>query len=479
MSQGDPNKVRDEMMEGAVLSIIAFAGLCFAIYWYYIDAWYYTQKGIFTLLAFIPTPIAEVLFFWADKIAIQAIPQISESLASHKQDYMTYYLQDKTGIRNLYLLNNLSSTIVIPFFTIPIFFHLYKESRKSKSRIKRPGIGNAMYAYARSQKEIWPYIKPVVNIMEKMSKDPNLDNDWYAMSKIPIMWLKEKGLIKVIKAKKTRSLLTRKERHEFSLDKTKAYLALRENLGEVWKGVDFLSFNQRCVMSVIIPHIFGKVKVSRLINRKLNCYHESNSTLSKNEIRNLRISIETEVDSILQDHAACFITPFFALTDFEDAYDPLVSSFEELDSEVDMFKKGSALVQDVLLTHAYVNTIFFALIERAWTYGILSSSELLWVKKVDRDLFYVLSQQGRPSSFVEVCGAWSHYLAESTLGFKVLSPQLNEGLRGLDFDLFKTHSNYLVHEQWVDNSKWDKLVPDTKGKGGLPKANAGNATPLV
>ena len=154
---------------------------------------------------------------------------------------------------------------------------------------------------------------------------------------------------------------------------------------------------------------------------------------------------------------------------------PIASSFEELDSELDMFEKGKELVRSTLLTHAYVKTIMFSLMDKTWTYGVLSSAELLWIKKIDRDLWYVVSQQGRTSSFVEVVGCWSHYLAESTYGFRTLMPQVNEGFRGLDYELYTTHDTYLPHESWDNSAKWDKLVPSFGGsnKSSGLSANAG------
>jgi hypothetical protein len=211
-----------------------------------------------------------------------------------------------------------------------------------------------------------------------------------------------------------------------------------------------------------------------LVNRQICSYYTSESPKSSSARSAEKDRLLKRVDVILGRYSDAFKTPHFCEKEFEDAFDPVASSFEELDAENDMLHKGDLLVRDVLLTHAYVKTVFLALIQRSWVYGVLSSAELLWAKTVDRELFYVLSQQGRFSAFVEVSGAWSHYLAESTYGFKVLPPQLSQGVRAFDFDLWQTHSNYAPHEEWEDVGRYDKLVPDSKMGAGLqqvgPKA---------
>jgi hypothetical protein len=480
----DNNKV-DDPLEIFAVTLLLCVLLAVAIWYYYIDAWYFIKYYFFTGLSFIPEPIRDVMFFYSEYLprissnVSSIIPLMAEDLAFHVDDYGYYYIEEAKGISKLSQMNRVAFWVMIPYM-VPFFVHyIIKELRREKGGIDKPGKSNSMYNYARSQMEIWPYIKAVAPFMEKISNEPDLDKGWYAMSKLPVMWLKERELLRTIK-KKRRELLTQTERSEFTLDRKKTFHALKENVGLQWRGVDALSFDQRCVLAVLIPHIYGKVKVSRLINRLLCDYHTPDkdgnprpADESKERLA-LLAEITKEVDRIIDEHKSDFNMTYFNDTEFDEPYDPVVSSFESLDSEQDMFDKGGRLIRGVLLTHCYVKTVFFALIERSWTYGVLSPSELLWVKSVDRDLFYVLSQQGRNSAFVEVCGAWAHYLAEITYGFKVLAPQVHEGIRAFDFDLWKTHNNYIEHEAWVDESKWDKLVPDTgqSGNTGIPKPGA-------
>ena len=46
-------------------------------------------------------------------------------------------------------------------------------------------------------------------------------------------------------------------------------------------------------------------------------------------------------------------------------------------------------------------------------------------------------------------------------------PSVHEGIRGIDYWLWKTHDNYSALEQWEDPTKWDKLVPNLNKKGAV------------
>jgi hypothetical protein len=455
---------RQESIESFILVFVAIFVIMMFLYYFYEYLWFYPSLAYFFILDLLPNIVIKKLFFWTQDLS-GVVSAIYENLLSHRDDFSDYYLENESGISQKSKMDYISFATLTPFIVILFFVTMFRGRIKNKNGIvalgDRRNARNALFAFAKSQSDIWPYIKPVVNIMSEMVKNDNLDNEWYAMSELPISWMKRKGLIKKRTSNMIKKLFTSRQRQEFMLDEKAAYLAVRENLGGLWNGLDGASDQEKLLLAVIIPHIFGKVKMSRLLNRKINYYYESKkgSVEQRTEAADWD-ALMKEASYIIEVHKDAFITPYFSLTEFDDPFDPLLSSFEELDSEKGMFDKGHDLIQDVLLKHSYKKTVYFALLDRAWVYGILASSELLWVKKVDRDLWYIMSQQGRSSAFVEVCGAWSHYLAEREFGFRTLMPQISEGLRGLDYDLWSTHDNYLPVETWDDQAKWDRLVPD-------------------
>jgi intracellular multiplication protein IcmP len=93
---------------------------------------------------------------------------------------------------------------------------------------------------------------------------------------------------------------------------------------------------------------------------------------------------------------------------------------------------NSKLVTRVLQKHAYVLTVFASMFNLARTDGVFAASEFLWLKPVDRRLWYMLDNVGRQTAFVEVAGPFAHWLAEKKWGAPLRSPMLDEAIKALD-----------------------------------------------
>lgn len=471
---------RDDPLDNFLAVIFIAIVMAILIAVFYIDAWYNIRNSTFKAYSFLPEPVRKVLVFYNMDLA-NTVPLMSEDLIFHENDFDTYYKENSTGIAKKRQIDIAALWLFMPWISLLAGILVIRELTRKQGRIDKPGGKNAMYNYARTQMEIWPFIKVVAPIMEKIARDDNLDAGPYAAPKIPIMWMHDQGLLNEVKTKAKRDLLTVSQRVQFTLDRPKAYKALVKNLGRPWVGVSDLTFVERCLFSVLVPHIYGKVKESRLNNRKILAYYGLRLTSKdKKKLNEMESELKLHVDTCIAKYEKSFETPYFDIQEFDDPYDPIISSFQRMDTELDMKFKGDVLIKDALLTHRYVKTVFFSLMLKSWTYGVLASSELLWVKALDRDLYYVMSQQGRNSAFVEVAGCWSHYLSESSYGFKMLSPQVYPAIRALDFDLFETHDNYIPHEDYDDSARWDKLVPDgINASAGFSAAKSGNATSKI
>ena len=232
---------------------------------------------------------------------------------------------------------------------------------------------------------------------------------------------------------------------------------------------DDLTVNELDVFSVIVPQLFGMTAQSRVQNRLL-CLANSSDTSKEGvkQAKEARQLADKNIERFKARYRDYFKMTYFDEAQFEDPFDPILSSFEELDTEKEMTDKAVKILKEILLRHNYVSTIMISIFESCWMYGVLAPNELKWIKKHDRKIWFTLSQCGRKASFVEVCGAWSHYMSEKTYGFKHLSPQINGALLGLDFEMWKTHENYIATLSKYDNEeRWDKLVPtiETNAKG--------------
>ncbi|MDF2939944.1 MAG: icmP [Gammaproteobacteria bacterium] len=89
-------------------------------------------------------------------------------------------------------------------------------------------------------------------------------------------------------------------------------------------------------------------------------------------------------------------------------------------------------VQGILKNHAYLHTVFIEMLATARRSGIVANSSYLWLKPVDRPLWYALNNLGRKAVFVEMASAHAHWLAEKKLGFALTEPMIDEAIHGLE-----------------------------------------------
>src|SRR3989339_227408 len=86
----------------------------------------------------------------------------------------------------------------------------------------------------------------------------------------------------------------------------------------------------------------------------------------------------------------------------------------------------------VLQRHAYVATVLATLLEIARTDGVLGTSEFLWLKPLDRKMWYMLNSVGRYTAVGEVCGIFAHWLAERAFKCPLKAPMVKEAVTGLE-----------------------------------------------
>lgn len=90
------------------------------------------------------------------------------------------------------------------------------------------------------------------------------------------------------------------------------------------------------------------------------------------------------------------------------------------------------LVQEVIQKHAYQLTVISGLLIGARDDGVVPSVEFLWLKPVDRKLWYLLNSIGRQTPYPEVGGIFAHLRAEQVMGRRSLTPMVEEAIKALD-----------------------------------------------
>jgi len=97
--------------------------------------------------------------------------------------------------------------------------------------------------------------------------------------------------------------------------------------------------------------------------------------------------------------------------------------------------KDTPLVSRVIQKHAFVMTVMASMLQLAREDGVVASADFLWLKLVDRPLWYTLNAIGRQTPPSEVGGIIAHWLAEKKLGRRISVPMVEEAVKALDLAL--------------------------------------------
>ncbi|MEI8054400.1 MAG: type IVB secretion system coupling complex protein DotM/IcmP [bacterium] len=96
---------------------------------------------------------------------------------------------------------------------------------------------------------------------------------------------------------------------------------------------------------------------------------------------------------------------------------------------------NSKKVVQIVSLHGYITTVLASMLVGARSAGVLATAEFLWLKPIDRRMWYMLNSVGRQTAVTEISGAFAHWLAEKKLGLPLMVPMVEEAVRGLEIVL--------------------------------------------
>jgi len=94
--------------------------------------------------------------------------------------------------------------------------------------------------------------------------------------------------------------------------------------------------------------------------------------------------------------------------------------------------KGNPTIDLVTSRHAYVLTVMASMLLYARSDGVLATADFLWLKPLDRPLWYMLCSIGRQTPFSEVAGPFAHWLGERALKRRISQPMIQEATKALN-----------------------------------------------
>lgn len=95
--------------------------------------------------------------------------------------------------------------------------------------------------------------------------------------------------------------------------------------------------------------------------------------------------------------------------------------------------KLASAIASVMDKHAYVQTGLYSLLDKARARaGVLASSDMVWLRWVDRTLHYTLNNVGRRRFHTEAAGVVCHFFAEHVSSQPLPEPHVEQAIDGIE-----------------------------------------------
>jgi len=238
-----------------------------------------------------------------------------------------------------------------------------------------------MKLFLKCEQKVWPHASPVVKM--DLIDVPITKGPW-AMSVQPMEFAKRNNLlVEEIKALHE-GQLSKEQAVTVTLSQGQANKYFSLQLGPLWQGLEKAPMHVKALFVIFHSRADNDVALSDKFLEQIS-----------------RSSLSGKLD------------------------------FSGVDALVKKYAKTD-LTKKVCAKHAYMLTVMTAMLDLGRTSGVLASADFLWLKPVDRRLWYMLNNVGRWTSFTEVAGPRAHYFAEIELGRKIVSPMIEEAGRSLN-----------------------------------------------
>lgn len=233
-----------------------------------------------------------------------------------------------------------------------------------------------MRDFVKMESTNWPQITPVANL-DLIKTD--IDTGPWAMALTPMLFCKKYKLLQEVRPERQEGM-SRKEwdKIDVVLKRGEANKLFALQLGPMWGGTNKLPPHVKALFAVFAARINADSKPAAELLAQLSA-SSLNRSLNFNG-----------VDELLKKH------------------------------------ENTKLVQNITRSHAYVSTVMASMLLAARDDGVQASADFLWLKPMDRRLWYTLNTVGRQTPFIEVAGIFAHWVAEREAGRRLLVPMVEE-----------------------------------------------------
>lgn len=344
-------------------------------------------------------------------------------------------LFNETTMRESYV------TIGRVYFAIvaPVYVYILAKLYFGLKRVDMHRTVFSLDSFALRMSRCVPQLLPVVYVNPQHQLD--LDQGTWRMSP------------KIFDYMKSNDCLRFDENDRFSLKERETTQLLIKQLGDRWTGFDNLPINHFRIAAISLPMVVspatGKPKTDALI--EMFCVGFSSKPHFDTELKRF-IKMAVSPRTYLKKGwfgklSACYSEVLDSRGEKKRQESHLRKADKIARQYVKEYKDHPKVVQ-ILSKHAYQVTSVCGLIEGAWLGGAMPSCNCLWLKPMDRNLFYAFNNLGRDVSWIEVTGFWSHYLTEQKVGFPFPYPKVQAGVAGID-DYFE--NSFYTYDPIVDS----------------------------
>lgn len=398
MSDKEESTVDTYLMLGCFFvfgGYIAYAlfGQYYSVGWFYIK--YLTVSFLYYLDYFTKGFLTAVLFFWVDgfsDIVSSIYPKMDKLARDADAQAIINFFYDGESLNDKYhLVNNFIKISLLPYIALLFcYFSFRMFYTKSYKRVY------SVDSLAKQESELWPQIK--VALWDNPIHH-NLNSGKWAMSEKPYRYLERKKIVIRFKNDDDEDM--------FKIDFSKLLRELTRDLGEAWKSVDSLPYIRKQVFAILAAKAMRDSDLSRKVSYQVARSYTSEKTIYNTYTR----------------------------------YKDKKLAKKMVNEVIDRYKNNKDL-QEIIDKHFYTMTVFAGLLEAARVDGVLASADFLWLKTVDRPLWYMLNNTGRRACFAECSGPWCHFLVEKAVKRSIATPMVSSAVDAFDEYLFHAYPSY-------------------------------------
>ena len=294
-------------------------------------------------------------------------------------DHLEYMLNeitpyDLTPDLALYISDELAWWLVVPALCIMALLTLILWKGHVVMRFRKT---YTMESLVQQEVAIWPVISPVVKLdLIKM----DLHQGPWAMAMNNVQFGRKYKLLTIERMQNPNAAWKESTDFTATVKKEMAHRVFSAQMGPLWEGPSKLPKYARALFAIFAARMNHDSKPARRLIEQLAV------TAAKGEID------YTGMTALLKKHY------------------------------------NSRPVQKCIKSHAYNYTVMATMLLLARTDGVQAACDFLWLKPIDRKLWYVLSCVGRQVYFCEVAGPAAHWIAEKQLGRPLFVPKIEQAM---------------------------------------------------